>query len=257
MVIELTKLLSFANLIGRYFGKSAMLKIPYCMKKTTLFAWYFIVLFFFAGNAFSRQVPGFIITHNADTINGLIKVSKVSLMNRAVNVNGIDLETFHYMVSFKENGQKHFKTYQVNDIKGFNFRYKDVTYKFQQFELRSNTFVSGDQVRSRFLCEIVKGEVTLYKDITRRQTGVDQQHLYKNYQGAVYYEYYLYNKELGLAKVIKSNSSESLLDLLLQYGVDDEYLQLISPQTKYKDVKEVLIDYENWKAAQAPVIYNS
>lgn len=217
----------------------------------------FLLLFLFAGNVFSRQVNGGIITHNEDTINGMVKITKVNLMNRGLTINGVDLETFHYMVSFKEEGQTRFKTYLVNDIKGFHFSYKNVTYKFQQFELKSKTFVTNDQVRNRFLCQIFKGEIALFKDIIRREVGANSQHPKSNYQSSVYYEYYLYSEEQGLTKVLKTSSFYNLSDLLKKYGVEQEYLQHISPQAKFKDIKEVLINYEKWKAAQAPVIYTS
>ncbi len=218
-----------------------------------------ITLFMLWGSttlAEAKKAEGYVVYPNGDSICGLVKVSQVNLMNQGIVLNGVELEPFHYMVTFKEQNGSRFKTYKVDEIREFGFNFQGVAYQFRQFTLHSNTFVGKDQTRNRFLCLMFEGEVALYKDIIRRNSGVHPQSPAMNRQASVYYEYYLFNKKQGLSKAVKTNDCKELLQLLARYEIDGNFLDQLPDDVSFKDLKSVLLQYEEWKELQKPVLYN-
>jgi len=213
---------------------------------------YFILILIFNlnGNIIeAKKVPGFIITENSDTIYGQIKLSKFNLLTGTWFLRGINLEQLHFEIWFKENKSRKFKNFKAIDISGFGFNYKSSDFYFQSFTLESNTRIINERKRDRFLQLIYKGQVELYKDLIRviNYDNINDYSTirFKN-RSFLYYDFFLYNKTKGLTKVELTKDKKTINQLLNLYDFDKEYLKRIPNNTKFKDIKLILIDYDLW-----------
>jgi len=118
---------------------------------TTLFVLALFVVGTFDANA--KRVSGYIITNDNDTLKGIVNVYDVNL-NKTLIVNlskSINAEMAFVEVSFKQEGQKRYKTYKPEQIKEYGFTYGEVPYLFKSFIVKSNTFVLNEREQYHFL----------------------------------------------------------------------------------------------------------
>lgn len=158
-----------------------------------------LVLTLNLNSVLATKVPGYIIENNSDTIFGEIKVSRFDIYTGGIIFHGIDLESFHSILYFKENNKSRFKSFTPNDIAGFGFIYKSINYRFKTFMIESKSIVKSERKKLRFLNLIYQGEIAVYKDIVRKDnfimTGIQT-------KVTDYYDYYLFDDKHGLRKAI-------------------------------------------------------
>lgn len=183
----------------------------------------------------AKRVPGFIITENADTIYGKIKVYSFNRITGGWVFNGIDLELFHFKVSLKEDKIKRFQTYTPEDILGFGFRDKSVDYMFNRFLIESKSIVKNETLRYKFLHLIYIGKVFLYSDMNRVNSPNNPQ--------KIVYDYYLFNDIVGLKRI---DNQTSIFDLLSLYGFEKDYLDSIAKKINKMNIKMILEEYDSW-----------
>jgi len=191
------------------------------------------------------NVPGYIITNTNDTVYGEVDAFRHNLYPGALVIAGIDLESYYHSVSFKSETDKRAKTYTSEDILGFAFTVKSIEYQFRRFKIESNSIAHNERERYCFLNLLLSSELKLYRFAERKQN--DTSHDFYKDQTSVYYDLYLYSDKKGLRRVLKSKEMKTLIELLRFYEVDEAFLETLPRRTKFKYVKDVLIDYEKWK----------
>lgn len=201
------------------------------------------LLTFAYGFCNASKVAGYIITENSDTLYGEIRVSNFDRITGGWIFNGIDLESYHYQVTFKENGKSHFKTFTPADIQAFGFSYQSSDYIFKRFTLVAKDLFNKEQKRYRFLCLEYNGRISLYQDVVYVINRMNHTTQNDNY---TYSEYYLYNASKGLKKLELTRHTKALVELLLFYNMEKDYLELLPAKADLKDIKTILAEYDNW-----------
>lgn len=202
-----------------------------------------LTLFFYQMQA--RKVPGYIIRNSSDTIYGEIRVSGTDLYKGETVLFGTNLKSLHLAVEFREKGENRFHSFTPKDIKEFGFFDKSIDYRFRSFVIESKSIVKSERKRARFLNLVWQGEVALYRDIVQRENFLKTGFL--NDRVIDYYDYYLLDEKHGLRKVVGTKEYKTLKDLLKYYEVDQRFIDQLSPNIRFKDVTEVILEYETWK----------
>lgn len=195
------------------------------------------------------EAEGYIIKENSDTIFGTIRLTK--FQNGHVLLNGFNVESLQYQVSFKEKDGRKFRTHMPGSIVGFGFTYDYEDYFFTSFIIDYKSVVPTDRQRNRFLCRVYKGKLNLYQNIitVNKPSALNTQSDFTSY-----YEFYLQNSSKGLLKVEKTKNIQSIHDLLKQFGVDEKFLLEIPLHTDLNEIRNVLQQYDNWLNLQKVVI---
>ena len=196
----------------------------------------------------AKRVPGFILTENADTLYGEIIVYKFDRITGGWIFNGINLEYFHFEVSFKAYNNNRFQTFKPEDILGFGFTYKSIDYIFCRFIIESKSIMKNERKRYRFLNLIYNGKVSLYKDLIRVNSPTYDLTKCGSY---LYYDYYLFDNLVGLKKVQIINDNKFLFDILNLYDFEKDYLDRIPVKANFKDIKMILEEYDSWRAKKS------
>jgi len=193
------------------------------------------------------KVPGYIIKNGSDTVFGKVRVSYFDIYTGAIFLFGINMEPFHSVLYFREKNTSGFKSFTPNDISGFGFTYKSINYRFKTFVIESKSIVKSERIKLRFLNLIYQGKVAIYKDIVRKEsynTGVkdkDKDRL-TNYS-----DYYLFDDKHGLKKANWSKEYKTVTDLLVYYEIDQNFLVQLPAEARFKDLKQILCEYDLWK----------
>ncbi|PLX16516.1 MAG: hypothetical protein C0597_07885 [Marinilabiliales bacterium] len=197
----------------------------------------------------SRNIPGYIITKNSDTLIGEIKVSHFNILTADFLFGQFNIEQLCTQVYFRASDTRRFKKYNAWDINGFGFKHKNENYKFQSFILKSNTPLKKDKDRHRFLLLCFSGKVLLYKDFKRLiEYNNPDQLLIQNFGSTyLYYEYYLFNEKIGLTKAEISKDIKSLTELLKLYDFENDFIETMTANARLRDITKILIKYEYWK----------
>jgi len=158
--------------------------------------------------ALARKVPGYIIKSSSDTIYGEIRVSAFDLYKGGTVLLGINLEPFHSAVYFRESSKEGFSPFTPEDVREFGFLDKSIDYRFRSFVMESNSIVKQERKRLRFLNLIYKGQVSLYRDIVRK----DNSYMAGNRSDRVidYYDYYLFDDQHGLKNAAGTKEHKNL-----------------------------------------------
>ena len=190
------------------------------------------------------NVSGYIVSENHDTIYGIIKLHRYDQVTGALILNGFDLESLHYKITFRRNDSKSKQTFTPSMILGFGFNYDSVKYIYKRFLLEYKNIFSKDTQEYRFLNLIHRGSSELYLNtICINQTPNNS-----SAGGYVtYYEYFLYSNS-GLIKVAMNDRIKNIRDLLRELNIDEEYIQEIPENTKFKDIKVILEYYDKWSS---------
>jgi hypothetical protein len=203
----------------------------------------------FSGKCRALEAEGYIIKENSDTVFGTIKLTK--FQNGNVLLNGFNIESLQYQISFKEKDTHKFRTHMPGSIAGFGFTYDYEDYFFTSFIIDYKSVVPTDRQRNRFLCRVYKGKLNLYQNII---TVNNPSALNQHNDFTTYYEFFVQNSAKGLLKVQKTKSIQSVRDLLKQFGVDEKFLLEIPLNTDMDEIRNVLQQYDNWLALQQVVL---
>ena len=60
------------------------------------------------------------------------------------------------------------------------------------------------------------------------------------------YNYYLYNKSVGLNQVVKTKANPTLVDVLRYYGLHNDFLKTIPKNANFNSIAEYLKFYKEW-----------
>lgn len=200
----------------------------------------------------AKKVPGYVVSHSSDTINGEIEIPRYDILTRGYSINGINLESLYISVRFKNPNKKKRKriTYSPTDIKAFGFKYKESRYLFKSFTIENKSIIKSEREQQRFLSLILYAElskIAIYKDVIRQAQYENSTNSTLRYQTTVKHDYYLFNEKIGLKRVEKNKAYRTLTEMLRYFEIEDEFLQQLSPTITFKQVKEVLVEYEKWK----------
>lgn len=203
------------------------------------------VLILNANLLMSREISGYIIDNSSDTIIGEIEVSAYDIYTGWTVIKGINMEPFHSTVYFRKKGEKRFKSFTPHDITGYGFTYKSVDYKYSTFRIEKKSIILSKKERLRFLNLVFQGEISVYKDIDRKDFFVTK----IDFDDRVidYCDYYLYNKKHGLKWAILNKEFKSITELLSFYEIDQKFISQLPANVKFKDIVEILYKYEMWK----------
>ena len=195
--------------------------------------------------ALAKKLPGYILVNSSDTIFGEIRVPAFDTYSGAIVLFGINLEPMHSICHFRENGTRRFKLLTPKDIPGFGFDYQSTSYHFKSFAIETNSVIASESIRYRFLNLIFRGELAVYRDIVRSvnfaPTGVFDDAFVDHY------DYYLHTDSHGLERAVWTRQYPSLKALLQFYDLDQRFLDQLPSDLRFKDVKEILLEYEKWK----------
>lgn len=188
------------------------------------------------------KVPGYIVTNSSDTIIGEVKVLRFDTFTGGITLFGINMEPFHSVLYFRENGSGRFESLTPNEISAFGFVYKSINYRFKSFTIETNSIVESESKRLRFLNLIYQGEIAVYKDIVRMDNFI--------WEGALrdkmidHYDYYLFDDKQGLNKAIWTEQHKSVSDLLKFYEIDQAFIDRLPSDARFKNIIEILQKYE-------------
>ncbi|MDP4270153.1 MAG: hypothetical protein Q8909_08500 [Bacteroidota bacterium] len=203
-----------------------------------------VVLILSIDSVSAKKAPGFIIKHNCDTIFGEVNISFFDPYSGGFVFYGINLEPFQSVLYFRENNSTRFTAFTPKDIAGFGFTYKSVNYRFKTLLVEYRSIIRSERKRLRFLNLIYQGQLSLYKEIVRKEsyftTGAPNRLV-------DYYDYYLYDDKHGLKRVIPTKEFRTLKDMLQYYGMHPNFIEILPSDARFKDVKYFLEEYDLWK----------
>ncbi|MCA1745964.1 MAG: hypothetical protein LC643_09760 [Bacteroidales bacterium] len=191
------------------------------------------------------KVPGFIVTNSSDTIAGEVQIPIFDSYTGGLSLFGINLEQFHSILRFRESGNGRFQSFIPNEIAGFGFEYKTIHYKFRAFSIETYSIIESERKRHRFLMLLYQGEVAVYKDIVRMANFIAENGLADRFID--HYDYYLFNEKQGLKRAIRTAHYKTVSDLLRLYEIEQDFIDLLPSDVRFKDLVEILQGYERWK----------
>lgn len=205
-----------------------------------------LILFLALVKCHARKAPGYIVTHNADTLWGEIVIPTYNINSTGFSINGIDLEWFYLQVKFKEYNTQKSKIFKPDMINAFGFNDKSIDYIFESFTLESTSLFTQTFTTQRFLNLIYKGEVCLYRNFERVQNMARHDPYYNAQTSTTYYNYYLYKDDIGILIVDQSADYYTVHDLLYHFNVNPDFIKTINKKTRLRDIKIVLEQYDQW-----------
>jgi len=188
-----------------------------------------------------RWMPGYLVNNNNEVIKGHIYLPFTTVTSGLV-VAGIDLEWFYSTVEFFDGETK---VFEPDDIRSFGFTYSGLEYKFVSNLLLYKSIIKSDRSRQRFLQLEYKGAVTLFNDCVALQHDVPGVGGGRNIEAINYKEYYLYSEANGLQR-LEIKKGKSLEVYLLESGVDEEFICDYPGRIKIRNIKAILISYDEW-----------
>lgn len=191
---------------------------------------------------------GYIITQNQDTIYGKISIPWRSTSIDIFNLIGFDFESFFYHISFKKDSDKSYKTYYPTTISGFGFKHRSTNYIFKSFFLNYKSIFEDKGQGYRFINLIHRGRLDLYQHMISVNYPVTSPPFADRGQVMKYYEYYIWSDSTKLLWVGPKDQYRTLIDMLVKCNVDDDYIRQISKKANFKDIRNVLADYDKWLA---------
>lgn len=203
-----------------------------------------IMVLVFLGMCFfsqAKKTRGFIVKVNMDTVFGEIKLHKFERFTGAFLLSSYDLNWCFFSVSFKGPDDKYFKNYKPFELHSYQFTYDHVVYKFKSFEVYFTRLINQTDEVPKFLQEMYKGEISLYRDLIYSPQMAENAKFY------FYYDYYLFNMQKGLVKVERTEKRKTVKDLLREFEVNPEFIEELSPAVRFKDIGTILDQYSYWQ----------
>jgi hypothetical protein len=189
------------------------------------------------------KVPGYIITANHDTIYGMIRLQRFDQITGALLINGFDVESLYYKITFKSNTGKSFSTYSPGMILSFGFNYNSTDYTYKTFLVEYRSIFQNGKQQLRFLNLLHHGRLDLYQNEIcilkpeNVQSGADYMK---------YYEYFIYSDSKGLLRIGANDHTRSMQDLLRQTGMEEDFIRELPKDTEFKDILYILENYDDW-----------
>ncbi len=170
----------------------------------------------------AKSLPGYIITHNQDTIEGYVKVYHNKMLKNGFLLPGIVVETQFEQLVFKENGAKRFKTYLPKSIKGFSFKYDSKDIQFRSFKIEKYSIIPKERTRYRFLLLLCRKNKSLYFNQSRicNSNNLNRSFGFSEFSWHLHKDYYLYDESIGLQKLTNGN----IRKFLICYGIEQAFL---------------------------------
>lgn len=221
------------------------------MKRSINRIFLLVILFvsLFSVKCRALEAEGYIIKENSDTVFGTIRLTK--FQNGHVLLNGFNVESLQYQISFKEKDTRKFRTHMPGSIVGFGFTYDYEDYFFTSFIIDYKSVIPTDRQRNRFLCRVYEGKLNLYQNII---TINNPSALNQHNDFSTYYEFFVQNSTKGLLKVEKTKTIQSVRDLLKQFDVDEKFISEVPLYTDWSEIRNILQQYDKWLALQKAVI---
>ncbi len=193
-------------------------------------------------NCFGKNVPGFIVTNNSDTIFGTVQVSKFDQLTGRLILDGYETQSFYSRVVFKSSNQKQFLNYYPENISGFGFSDKYGNYFFKSFKIKHKSIFENGRERYEFLCLIYKGTFELYESLYFVENMYVNQRFEKYITNT---DYYLYSDIKGLVKVDNAQYKK-ITDLLREAGLDNRFIEVVPENIRFENIKSLLKIYDSW-----------
>ena len=192
----------------------------------------------------AKKVNGFIVTNQNDTIAGMFRLPQMSVTNAGFLIRGFDVEALQYMVTFKGNNEKRFKTYEPGASQSFSFTHDSAVYLYRSLNIERKSIVVNEQSSSRFLTCLYDGRISLYRNMISNHMNVN------NGSGYARFEEYFLNHKAGALVLVKTDvQSSSMKEILRQSGVEDEFLQKLPDTISFKNLLTILASYDEWLAS--------
>lgn len=195
-------------------------------------------------NVLARKAKGFIINNQNDTIRGWINLPTHDFTTNGYYLSGFDSEMLHQKVHFKSEKKDQWQTYLPEQIKQFEFSYKNETISFKAFDLPLKSIVETGKKQDRFLKLEHKGVVSLYKysflSPNKTMHPLNEKPEKNN-------EWYLISPTEEVIPVRTKDEVKNIHDLLQKAGIENDFIQLIPADTNFKAIKSVLQNYDNWR----------
>lgn len=220
----------------------------YCLKQK-FHRYFLLILTIGIVNSFceAKKVPGYIVTDNADTLYGEVRINLYNNITQGIIISGIDMEYLHHEVSFKEYEGGKFIVYTPEMISGFGFIFESAEYIFHRYTIETKSILKKNKVECRFLNLIYEHKISLYRDNFHVQYWVSISNEHPVYLD---YDLYLFNAKLGLKKAEKSRKTPTVQKLLRLYEFEEEFIKELPEKTKFNDIRYVLESYFLWLAKE-------
>jgi len=199
-----------------------------------------------SNNCNASSTKGYIITQDQDTLYGKIRLHWLSTSIDFFNFFSFDFESFFYHVSFKSDADKSYKTYYPTMISGFGFKHRSTNYIFKSYNLNYKSIFEDKTKGYRFINLIHRGKIDLYRHMISINYPVTCPNSANRGQVMKYYEYYICSDGTNLLWVGSRKQYKTLIELLQLCHVDDEYLRRIPKNADFKDIWNVLTEYDKW-----------
>ncbi len=220
----------------------------------------FLILSTFSFKCYASNVKGYIITLNQDTIYGTIQLPTFNQTTGAYYIKGFDEEYITHQIKFKNEVKKKYLKYTINDILEYGFIYRSSSYKYKRFLLKYKSISNKENSEYRFLELIYSGFLDLYKNTKYLNLPQKTSVIYNtvNNNSKIndpkydqYHEYYLFSDSGGLKQVELNDNVKTIKDLLIQFNVNDEFLQEITYDAKFSEIQSILQKYDYWLRVQS------
>jgi len=208
-----------------------------------------LVILFLIGigdNCNASSSKGYIITQDQDTIYGKIRLPWKSTSIDFFNFSGFDFESMFYIISFKSDADKSYRTYYPTTISGFGFKHRSTNYIFKSFYLNYKSLFEEKGQGYKFINLIHRGKLDLYQHMITINYSRESTPFADRGQVMKYYEYYIWSEQTKLLWVGPNKQYGTLLDLLEKCNVDKEYYRQIPKKADFKDIRNVLAEYDKW-----------
>lgn len=208
----------------------------------------FVILSFSWNTVKAEKIAqGYIINLKNDTIYGSFNLQKVKLKEGTL-FKPFNWGMFSLSVNFiSKDGEE--KEYQPKNIKGFDFDFDGVKYKFRTLKIGTDelqSFFSDDAPTEVFAQMHIEGSpISFYifrfnYDVFRRYKGRSS---LDNY----YHNYYL-NTPAGIVRINRTYKKNELFTILRDdLKLEESFLETIPKKYQLGKIEEVIDSYNIWK----------
>ena len=209
----------------------------------------FLMTLTFSWNAIKAEkvAQGYIITLKNDTLLGSFNLQSIKV-KEGTFFKPFNWGMFSLSVNFiSKNGEK--KEYLPKNLKGFDFDFDGVKYKFRTLKIGSEelqSFFSDDAPTEVFAQTYIEDSPISYYifrfnyDVFRRYKGRSNLNNY-------YYNYYL-KTSTGLVRIVRTYKKNELFTILKDMlNLEESFIETIPKKYQFNEIEEVINSYNLWK----------
>jgi hypothetical protein len=197
-----------------------------------------LLLISFMPLAKAKNVYGYTVTKNNDTIYGTVKLSRFSLTQQTVFLSSYNMDELFDHVYFKPSTDKGFKEIFPTDISEFGFLLDHILYKYVSKEMKAKL---GNN-KWKFFLQVADGPINLFEI----RWHINNQDGNINSNGMMVTEYYISGNDNEMIKVSQTDKDESVSDFLMKnLKLDKDILDKVTLDKTFKDVVEIARLYNN------------